>query len=327
LPKAQRKSVTTRIRRRVSLIVPVCNEAAAIEPFLNAVSSVLQAEPPKNLEYEIIFINDGSTDDTLEKLIDFQKRDDRIRIVDLSRNFGKEAALTAGLDECTADAAIPLDVDLQDPPELVPKLVSKWLEGYEIVLAKRADRSTDSAFKSKSAAYFYRVHNWLSAITIPENVGDFRLIDRIALDALSSMPERRRFMKGLFAWLGFRTATVEYHRKARIAGSSNFSGWKLWNLALEGITSFSSVPLEIWAYLGMVISGLSFFYGGFIAIRTLFLGVDVPGYASIMASILFLGGIQLMSIGILGQYVGRIYSEVKQRPIYLIRKTYEPEKD
>lgn len=322
MAKAKSNSPAVPAKRRISLIVPVRNEESAIEPFLAGIGRELASMESKDLEFGIIFVNDGSTDRTLEKLLESQAADERICIIDLSRNFGKEAALTAGLDRCTADAAIPMDVDLQDPPELISKLVAKWLEGYEIVLAKRVDRSADSILKSMSAAYFYRIHNWLSSIKIPENVGDFRLVDRSALDALGNLPERRRFMKGLFAWVGFRTATVEYQRSSRMAGKSKFSGWTLWNLALEGITSFSNVPLEIWGYLGTVISLLSFAYGGLIAARTLIFGVDVPGYASLMASILFLGGIQLISIGVLGQYIGRIYSEVKQRPIYIVRKFY-----
>lgn len=327
MAKAKSNSPTGPVKRRISLIVPVHNEETAIEPFLAGIYGEIASMEAYHLEFEIIFVNDGSTDRTLDKLIEFQTADPRISIVDLSRNFGKEAALTAGLDLCTSDAAIPIDADLQDPPELISKLVEKWLEGFEIVLAKRVDRSTDSLLKSKSAAYFYRVHNWLSTIKIPENVGDFRLIDKSAVDALRKMPERRRFMKGLFAWIGFRTATIEYRRHSRTFGKSKFSPWKLWNLALEGITSFSDIPLEIWGYLGTAISLLSFTYGGLIAIRTLIFGVDVPGYASIMASVLFLGGVQLISIGILGQYIGRIYAEVKQRPIYIVRKYYKTMKD
>lgn len=327
MAKAKITSPSNRFARRITLVVPVHNEESAVEPFLAAVEPQLSPLEKKGLNFDFVFVNDGSTDGTLQKLLELQESGSPMAIIDLSRNFGKEAALTAGLDECDADAAIPIDVDLQDPPELIPELVAKWLEGYEVVVAKRVDRSADSLFKSKSAAYFYRFHNWLSAIRIPENVGDFRLLDRAALEALRKLPERRRFMKGIFAWIGFRTVSVEYQRNPRIAGHSKFSGWKLWNLALEGITSFSSVPLEIWGYVGMVISLLSFSYGSLIAFRTLVFGVDVPGYASIMASVLFLGGIQLMSIGILGQYIGRIYSEVKQRPIYLIRKYYKPAKD
>ncbi len=243
-------------------------------------------------------------------------------MIDLSRNFGKESAITAGLDNCRGDAAIPIDVDLQDPPKVIPLLIDKWREGFDVVLAKRADRSSDTLLKQRSASMFYRVHNWMAAQKIPPNVGDFRLVDREVIEALKTLPERRRFMKGLFAWVGFPTATVDYVRDQRIAGRTKFSGWKLWNFALEGITSFSTVPLEIWSYVGALISLSSFVYGLFIAGRTLIFGVDVPGYASLLVSVLFLGGVQILGIGILGQYLGRVYSEIKQRPIYIVRRNY-----
>jgi glycosyltransferase involved in cell wall biosynthesis len=303
----------------VALIVPVHNEEAAIAPFLKAVCASID---PLKETFEFIFVNDGSTDATLERLIEAQRADPRIQVIDLSRNFGKEAAMTAGLDCCDADAAIPIDVDLQDPPHVIPLLIEKWREGFEVVLAKRADRSSDSFVKQRSASMFYRIHNWIAQQKIPHDVGDFRLVDRQVIEALRALPERRRFMKGLFAWVGFRTATVEYVRDQRIAGQSKFSGWKLWNFALEGITSFSTAPLEIWTYVGAVISALSFLYGLVIVAKTMVFGVDVPGYASLLVSVLFLGGIQLLGIGIIGQYLGRVYAEIKQRPIYIVRRTF-----
>ena len=306
----------------VAIVVPVHNEEAAIAPFLDAVRLNTDALTEEGIAFEFIFVNDGSTDATLDRLIEEQSQDPRIRIIDLSRNFGKEAAMTAGLDACDADAAIPIDVDLQDPPHVIPLLVAKWREGFEVVLAKRADRSSDGFMKHRSASMFYRVHNFVAAQKIPHDVGDFRLIDRPVIDALRALPERRRFMKGLFAWVGFRTTTVEYVRDARVAGQSKFSGWKLWNFALEGITSFSSAPLEIWTYIGAAISVFSFLYGLLIVAKTLVFGIDVPGYASILVSVLFLGGIQLLGIGIIGQYLGRVYAEIKQRPIYIVRRTY-----
>jgi glycosyltransferase involved in cell wall biosynthesis len=306
----------------VALIVPVHNEEAALGSFLDVVRTSTDPLAAEGIAFEFIFINDGSQDGTLARLIELQQREPRMRIIDLSRNFGKEAAMTAGLDACRADAAIPIDVDLQDPPHVIPQLVAKWREGYEVVLAKRKDRSTDSFMKHRSASMFYRIHNLIAAQKIPADVGDFRLIDRQVIDALRALPERRRFMKGLFAWVGFRTATVEYVRDARIAGQSKFSGWKLWNFALEGITSFSSAPLEIWTYVGATISAFSFLYGLAIVAKTLLLGADVPGYASLLVSILFLGGVQLLGIGIIGQYLGRVYAEIKQRPIYIVRRTY-----
>lgn len=307
----------------VSLIVPVHNEEATIKPFLDAVRQAVEPLAQQGITFDFIFINDGSRDKTLDRLIEEQAAEPRIRIIDLSRNFGKEAAMTAGLDACNSDAAIPIDCDLQDPPNVIPLLVEKWCEGYEVVLAKRADRSSDGFLKHRSASMFYRFHNLIASQKIPHDVGDFRLMDRQVLDALRTLPERRRFMKGLFAWVGFKTATVEYVRDARIAGTSKFSGWRLWNFALEGITSFSTLPLEIWTYVGAGISAFSFVYGAFTIIKTMVFGIDVPGYASLLVSMLFLGGIQLLGIGILGQYLGRVYSEIKQRPIYIVRRTIE----
>ncbi|RWM36169.1 MAG: glycosyltransferase family 2 protein [Mesorhizobium sp.] len=307
----------------VALIVPVHNEEAAIVPFLSAVREHTDGLKKSNVAFDFIFVNDGSSDATLDRLIEAQQADPRIQVFDLSRNFGKEAALTAGLDCCDADAAIPMDVDLQDPPSVIPLLIEKWREGFEVVLAKRASRASDSLLKQHSASMFYRIHNWIAQQKIPHDVGDFRLIDRQVIEALRALPERRRFMKGLFAWVGFRTATVEYIRDPRVAGRSKFSGWRLWNFALEGITSFSTAPLDIWTYVGAAISALSFLYGLVIIAKTLLFGIDVPGYASLLVSVLFLGGIQLLGIGIIGQYLGRVYAEIKQRPIYIVRRKYE----
>ncbi|MDN5926756.1 MAG: glycosyltransferase family 2 protein [Hyphomicrobiales bacterium] len=293
-----------------------------MEPFLQTVRACVDSLASNGVAFEFVFVNDGSQDATLAHLLDAAQKDMRIRVIDLSRNFGKEAALTAGLDACDADAAIPIDVDLQDPPAIIPQLVEKWREGYEVVVARRVDRSSDSFLKYSSASLFYRIHNWIAQQKIPQDVGDFRLIDRQVIEALKTLPERRRFMKGLFAWVGFRTATVDYVRKPRTTGSTKFSGWKLWNFALEGITSFSTAPLEIWTYIGAMISIFSFLYGLLIVAKTLFFGIDVPGYASLLVSILFLGGIQLLGIGILGQYLGRVYVEIKQRPNYIVRRTF-----
>lgn len=304
----------------ISLVVPVHNEEAAIAPFLTAVTTAVEPLVASGYRFEFLFINDGSRDGTLLRLIEAQQQDRRIRILDLSRNFGKEAAMTAGLDACRGDAAIPIDVDLQDPPALIPLLIDRWRDGYEVVLARRCDRTSDSFLKRRTAQMFYRLHNLIAAQEIPHNVGDFRLIDRQVIDALKRLPERRRFMKGMFAWVGFSTTMVDYTRAPRGSGETKFSGWKLWNFALEGITSFSSVPLEIWTYVGALISVGSFAYGSVTVIKTLYFGIDVPGYASLLVSMLFLGGIQLLGIGILGQYLGRVYSEIKQRPVYLLRR-------
>jgi glycosyltransferase involved in cell wall biosynthesis len=215
-----------------------------------------------------------------------------------------------------------MDADLQDPPELIARLVEEWQRGAEVVLARRTDRSADSFLKRKTAELFYRIHNRVSSVKIPENVGDYRLLDRAAVDAFKSLPERQRFMKGLFAWIGFRTASVDYTRGARASGASKFSGWRLWNFALEGITSFSTVPLRIWTYVGALGALLTFLYALFIVLRVLILGIDVPGYASLLVAILFLGSLQLLSVGLLGEYIGRVYLETKQRPVYVVRREF-----
>ncbi len=304
----------------LSLVVPFFNEEETIPEFFGRVIPSLEAID--NLGFEIVCINDGSTDRTLECLISVADEDERVRVIDLSRNFGKEAAMSAGLAEAQGDIIIPFDADLQDPPEVIGQLVAKWREGYDVVLARRVDRTTDTFLKRFSASSFYRLHNRLADVKIPDNVGDFRLMTREVTDAVNSLPESRRFMKGLFAWVGFRTAVIPYSRDRRVAGKSKFSGWKLWNFALEGITSFSSLPLRIWTYFGLLVSALSFLYAAYLVVRTLVQGIDVPGYTSIFVSILFFSGIQLIGIGILGEYIGRIYMESKRRPLYLIRAQY-----
>jgi glycosyltransferase involved in cell wall biosynthesis len=245
-----------------------------------------------------------------------------VTVLEFSRNFGKEPAMTAGIDATSGDCVIPIDADLQDPPALIAEMLKKWQDGAEVVLAKRVDRSTDSYAKRTTALMFYRLHNTLSGLQIPENVGDYRLMDRVVVDALKQLPERQRFMKGLFAWVGFKTATVEYVRDARLVGDSKFSGWKLWNFAIEGITSFSLVPLKVWTYVGGIGALFAFCYAVFVVIKTLVFGIDVPGYASLLVVILFFGSLQLICLGVLGEYIGRIYFESKQRPLYLIRKRY-----
>lgn len=308
----------------VSMIVPFYNEEPAVEVFFATLVPVLEAI--QTIRFEIVCINDGSSDGTLDKLVAVSARDARVRVIDLSRNFGKEAALTAGLDEAAGDAVIPIDADLQDPPSLIPVMIAHWFDGAEVVAAKRSSRACDTFAKRVTAGLYYRVHNALSELKLPENVGDFRLMDRAVVNALRSLPERRRFMKGLFAWVGFRTVIVEYEREARSAGHSKFSGWRLWNFALEGITSFSTVPLRSWTYIGLAIALLSFAYGGFIIGRTLLFGNPVPGYSSLLSVLLFLGGIELIGVGVVGEYVGRIYHETKERPIYLVRRRYQARK-
>lgn len=305
----------------LSLVVPFYNEEEMIGAFFSAVVPVLEAID--GTQFEIVCINDGSRDDTLRMLIARSNEDSRIRVIDLSRNFGKEAALSAGLDEARGTIVIPFDADLQDPPKIIPLLVEKWREGHDVVVAKRVSRLTDSFLKRQTAATFYRIHNKMCDTKIPENVGDFRLITREVVDALKQLPETRRFMKGLFAWVGYRTAVVEYVREPRLAGRSKFSGWKLWNFALEGFTSFSTLPLRVWTYVGSFVALGAILYASFLIVRTLIQGVAVPGYASLISAVLLLGGVQLIGIGVLGEYIGRIYYESKNRPVYLIRRRYQ----
>lgn len=303
----------------ISLVVPAYNESGNIEQFLLAAKEVLELT---SLSYEIVVVNDGSTDDTLAQLMRLIGNHPELRIVDLSRNFGKEAALTAGLDAATGRAVIPMDADLQHPPKLIPLLIERWQQGFDVVLCRRASRDTDHWFQRWVSRLFYRVHNAVAELDIPADVGDFRLLDRRVVEALRLLPERRRFMKGIFAWVGFRTAVVEFEADARYSGKSHFSGWRLWNFALEGITSFSTVPLRIWTYVGGVVSLAAIGYATKVVISTIVSGTDLPGYPSLFCAILFLGGVQLIGIGVLGEYIGRIYSEVKQRPIYLVRSRH-----
>lgn len=306
--------------KKISIIVPFYNEGEGVERFYEALNPII--DQIAEIEFEVICIDDGSRDSTLNKLISMSELDARFKIIELSRNFGKEAALTAGIDAAVGDAVIPIDADLQDPPSLIPKMIDKWMEGAEVVLARRADRASDSFAKRKTAEFFYRVHNLLSNVQIQENVGDFRLMDRVVVEAIKQLPENNRFMKGIFAWVGFKTVVIDYVRNPRILGKSKFSGWRLWNFALEGITSFSAVPLKFWLYVGIFGAFSTFIYGIFIVSKTLIYGIELPGYASILVAILFFGSIQLISLGVLGEYIGRIYMETKKRPIYLIRKKY-----
>lgn len=303
----------------LSIVCPFHNEEAMVELFFREIHAVMDK---LNKSFEVVCVNDGSTDKTLEKLLAIKQQYPNTRILNLSRNFGKEAALTAGLDYARGQAIIPIDADLQDPPFLIPALVEQWHNGFEVVLAKRADRSQDSFAKMLTANWFYKIHNKISPIDIPANVGDCRLMSRKVLEAIQQLPENQRFMKGIFAWVGFKTTVVEYKRDVRKAGETSFNGWKLWNLAMDGITSFSTVPLRIWLYLGLAISLLSFVYGSFIVLKTLIAGVDLPGYASLLTAILFLGGVQLIGIGVLGEYIGRMYMESKRRPVYIIEHEY-----
>ncbi|MFT7860982.1 MAG: glycosyltransferase family 2 protein [Sulfurimonas sp.] len=303
----------------LSIVAPCYNEEDVIDIFLEKIFYILQK---LDRSFEIVFVNDGSKDNTLELLKEKAKEFEEVRVINLSRNFGKEAAMTAGIDATCGEVVVPIDVDLQDPPELILDFVKKYEEGYDVVIGKRADRTTDTAAKRVSAEMFYKMHNKISEIEIPHNVGDYRLMSRRVVDELKKLPETQRFMKGIFAWLGFKTAVVEYKRDARAAGETSFNGWKLWNFALDGITSFSTAPLRVWLYVGMILAFLAFIYGSWIVLKTLIFGVDSPGYASMITVVLFLGGIQLMGIGILGEYIGRIYLESKNRPVYIVENEY-----
>ncbi|MDQ4086527.1 MAG: glycosyltransferase family 2 protein [Pseudomonadota bacterium] len=307
----------------LSLIVPVKDEEEAIAPFIARVAPILDALFPDQAAasaWEILFVDDGSEDNTLAAILQAHQRDPRVRALSLSRNFGKEAALTAGLDHASGQAIIPIDVDLQDPPEVIGAMIAKWRDGYEVVYGVRTNRETDSLPKRLTADLYYRAHNYLSSDKIPEHAGDFRLLDRSVVEIIRAMPERNRFMKGLFAWSGFRQAAVEYERAPRAVGSTKFRYWKLWTLALDGITSASTMPLRIWSYIGLVIAFFSLLYAVYVVVKTVFYGSDVAGYPSLMVAILFFASLQLISLGVLGEYVGRILIETKRRPLYVVRK-------
>lgn len=305
---------------KISLVVPVFNEEDAIPIFYKAVR---EFEELKQHEVEIVFINDGSKDSTESIINALALADPLVVPLSFTRNFGKEPALFAGLDHASGEAIVPIDVDLQDPIEVIPHLIEKWQAGADMVLAKRSDRSTDGRLKRKTAEWFYKLHNKISNPQIEENVGDFRLMSREVVENIQLMPERNLFMKGVLSWVGGRTDVVEYARAERVAGSTKFNGWKLWNLALEGITSFSTFPLRVWMYIGFIIASISFLYGAWMTLQTLIIGNPIKGYTSLLVSILFIGGVQLIGIGVLGEYIGRIYIETKKRPRYCLKRNKE----
>ena len=305
---------------KISLVVPVFNEEDAIPIFYQEVRRELTA-----YEVEIVFINDGSKDATEGIINALSVSDPQVKALSFTRNFGKEPALFAGLEHATGDAVVPIDVDLQDPIHVIPQLIERWQAGADVVLAKRTDRSTDGHLKRKTAEWFYRLHNKISSPTIEENVGDFRLMSRETVEHIKLLPERNLFMKGILSWVGGCVDVVEYTRAERVAGTSKFNGWKLWNLALEGITSFSTFPLRMWTYIGLLVAAASFVYGAWMIFDTLAFGNPVRGYTSVLVSILFLGGIQLIGIGVLGEYVGRIYTETKSRPRFLMKNNQSGE--
>jgi glycosyltransferase involved in cell wall biosynthesis len=307
-------------KRLLSIVVPCFNEFGVVDEFHRRLTAVLQDLPSA---CEIIYVNDGSRDQTMEKLRRLRGENHRVAIVDLSRNFGKEIAMTAGIDHAQGDAVIIIDADLQDPPELIPRLIEQWDQGFDVVYAKRKKRDGETILKKTTSYLFYRLIQKVSRVSIPADAGDYRLMSRRAVEALKALREHHRFMKGLFAWIGFPQTAVLYKRDPRFAGETKWNYWKLWNFAIEGITSFTIAPLKFATYSGVTIAGGSFLYAGVIIFKTLIYGNEVPGYPSLMVTILFLGGIQLVCIGILGEYLGRTFNETKQRPLYFV-KSYEP---
>lgn len=301
----------------ISVVVPAYNEEEVLPEFHRRLTKVFSSLPYK---LEVVYVNDGSSDNTVVVIDELKSRDPRIALVDLSRNFGKEIALTAGLDHASGDAVVVIDADLQDPPELIPELIQHWRDGADVAYAKRTHREGESWFKKFTAAVFYRLIRRISRVQIPADTGDFRLLSRRAMEGLGSLREQHRFMKGLFAWIGYRQVAIPYRRDPRFAGQTKWNYWKLWNLALEGITSFTTAPLKIATYLGLMVSVAAFIYAAIIIYKTLVFGDAVRGYPSLMVVVLFLGGVQLAALGVIGEYLGRMFDETKNRPLYLLNK-------
>ncbi len=302
----------------LTVLVPVYNEEAVIGEFYRRTVDV--CETLKGTRFELLFIDDGSSDRSIELLHDLIQDDPRVSLIRLSRNFGKEAALTAGLDHVDSDAVIIIDADLQDPPELIPDMLKLWRQGYDTVYGQRTERHGESFTKKVTASAFYRLMAHVGRFSIPRDTGDFRLLSRRAVNALKSLPESNRFMKGLFSWIGYPQIALKYSRDPRHAGDTKFNYWKLWNFALDGITSFTTLPLKLASYIGVLLAFGSFVYGAYVVVKTLLWGDPVPGYPSLMTVILFIGGIQLMFLGVLGEYLGRMFDETKRRPLYLIQE-------
>lgn len=301
----------------LSLVVPAYNEQEVLREFHRRAIRVLDS---LGLEVEVLYVNDGSTDGTLNLMHELRAEDPRVSIVDLSRNFGKEIALSAGLDHAKGDAVVVIDADLQDPPEVISDLVAGWRDGHDVVYAKRIMRDGESAFKRITAHVFYRLIQRLSRVKIPADTGDFRLLSRRAVASLRLLREQHRFMKGLFAWIGYPQKAIPYRRDPRFAGQTKWNYWKLWNFALEGVTSFSIAPLKISTYIGLLTAVAALFYAVFIIYKTLVFGDPVKGYPSLVVIVLFLGGIQLTVLGIIGEYLGRMFNETKLRPLYFVNE-------
>lgn len=302
----------------LSIIVPVYNEESVLQEFYQRTSAVL--DDLEGIIGKILFVDDGSSDNSVDIIRDLIQKDVRLSLIRLSRNFGKEAALTAGLDHVDADAVIIIDADLQDPPELIPRMIELWREGFDTVYGQRTERHGESFVKKATASMFYRLMGGVGRVSIPRDTGDFRLISRRAVNALRSLPESNRFMKGLFSWIGYPQTALRYSRDPRHAGDTKFNYWKLWNFALDGITSFTTLPLKLASYIGVLLAFGSFIYGAYVIIKTLIWGDPVPGYPSLMTVVLFIGGIQLIFLGVLGEYLGRMFDETKHRPLYLVQE-------
>ena len=300
----------------LSVVAPVYNESSTLTAFHQRLTTILDELP---LDYEILYVNDGSTDGSRAMIDDYRRASERVAVIDLSRNFGKEIAITAGLDHARGDAVIVIDSDLQDPPELIPAFIDEWRRGIDVVYAKRNQRANESWLKRATAGAFYRLMQHVGPVAIPRDTGDYRLLSRRALDAVRQLREQHRFMKGLFTLIGYPQSAVAYDREGRFAGETKWNYWKLWNFAIEGITSFTLAPLKIATYAGFITAVGAFIYGLVIIFKTLAFGEEVQGYPSLMVVILFLGGTQLMALGIIGEYLGRTFNEVKQRPLYFVQ--------
>ncbi len=306
----------------VDIIVPVFNEQEVLPLFEQRIKAVMES---CDIDWHVIFVDDGSNDDSLHVMKSIHETDGKFGYLSLSRNFGKEYALSAGLDHASADAVVVIDVDLQDPPELIPDMIAEWHSGYDVVYATRKARHGESLAKKATANWFYRIINSMSKIDIPKDTGDYRLMSRKAYLAVNKLREQNRFMKGLFAWVGFKQKQIYFEREPRAAGETKWNYSKLWRFALDGITSFSYMPLRFATWIGMSVAVFAFIYGAVIIAKTLILGNDVPGYPSLMVVVLFLGGIQLTALGIIGEYLGRMFNESKQRPLYLVDEYQPPE--
>lgn len=322
VPSANRPPANRSGRPRrgcLSVVIPFYNEGPNIEALFARLVPVLDG---LDMDWEVVCVNDGSRDDTIDRLLDVHDREARVKVVDLSRNFGKELALTAGLRHTAGQAVVMIDADLQHPPEVIKDMLDKWREGFEMVIAVRRDREQESAVKRMAAKLFYDLFGRVSEVRLPQGAGDFRLLDRKVVNVLNAMPEHARFMKGLYAWVGFRQISIPFDVAERAHGETKFNLFRLYRLAIDGITSFTSLPLKVWTFMGMLVASFALLYGFVFIVKTLILGIDVPGYPSLIVAITFFSGVQLISLGVIGEYLGRVFSEVKNRPLYVVREAH-----